>query len=1665
MALELSKLVFQVDTTQLDEAQNKIKQLGTAMTNVNAPAAKMAKETQTVVVATEASTEAAKKNVSVLQRQKDIYDFMIQGMSKGQATVLAQAKATGVLSDELKELTGILQAQRKLQGGDPFDKSMAGLTSLKNRLVELKEANRLYVAGIELTREQTRELARDKERLIERAKATGKSFSEIKYEIIELNKKYIETAGQVNSLVAVERELERQQRDRANASRALVKEEERIAATLGVMEKGTDGVGRASERTASKVAIYARNLRLAGVTGDEATKKLEAYRKKLIQVQAVEEKRNVDLLSRALAPQISDVVVSLGSGMNPMTVLLQQGLQVRDLIGQSGVEIGNLQKAFKSAASDMVSSIKGTAVALGSLLIGALTDAGKAIGKFSLSLFGADTVLASMRNRLIALVGVSNSASKAVFALDLAIKGLALSGGLIIAGLAVALISLGVGFFKAKSENDALTRSLVLSGATLGLNTNSAIALANSMNDVGISTSKAIKVMTEIAKQGGFASSQIRMITTAAVDLEKYGGVAVEETVKQFAKLRDEPAKALSEIAIATGLVRPEMVRLVNDLEMQGKKSEAAGVAMKAYADVVVGQKDRLKNELSEFSTFMIGLGSAISNFFDGAFKQLFQSTKISDVETRLKSVQAAKSSLGARWAQGMVGQDLDAMEAKLLRELRVMKEQAAVSADVDARNVKKLKLQQDAFALRDQYLSKEVLKERELLELERTKSELTAEEYQRTKKGIEDKFKPEKTPKTSEERFYDKYLKRLTVNALEAGSAQGELTKSQEVLLSVLSDPEWVKLGDAQQQSLLKKAYAAIAAEQAQVQLKQAEEARMQAQKEAFEIDAKRLDEMADYDLKLREATISIKEESDMLEFQANMIGRTSDERKKAIEIKKIELELEKELAEIRQKYAGSLDLESRLLQAQKNAASKIANLNKQMAIDAAFELQTSLSDAIETALFEGGKAGSKKLRDIIVAELRKPIRVFIEAIVSGFVGNIFGMGSGSSSGSAGGLGASAGGIGSLSTISKAYEILSGGLNVATGAGQGLSNLMAKTVSQFGANAMTTFTTQFTSGMMSTGSMAAAKEAFAGTGAQMGGLIVGSVLNGLSGYGISKALSGGYSAGNGINTIAGIASMIPGIGPIAGVVGGLVNRAFGRKAPVTTGSGITGTFSTTGANVSQYQDWFSKGGWFRKNKSGRNYSAVSSEFDKFLDQSLMQITATTKAYASVLGLIPEAIDGVTQSINISLMNLSAEQQQAEIEKALGGFSDTLAMNLLGTWETSVSKVLKSGAELALEAMFLNSGLIGKDNMGVRNSNKMSIDRYKEIITKTWKPGDFVREGETAGQALARLATSLTTVNSVFDTLNQTLYGTSLVGADAASKLLDAFGGAENFSKLTTDYYQNFYTEQERIATTTRQLTTIFEKMGLTLPTTRDEFRQLVEAQNLYTDEGRATYAALLNLAPAFATITEEMGSAAQEAAELANRIKDLTDSLIDEIRRLRGETATGAADNGLSYYQAQFTAANAAAVAGDLTALEQLPELAKVVEEAAKLQATSSQDVIRIQAWLAQSLANTTTSLGNPVPQFASGGVHTGGARIVGENGPELEVTGPSRIFSANTTNDMFGGLAEKLNTLNENITGLRAEVRADVSYNAKVAKLLDRVIPEGDYINIGGTIDGGQV
>jgi tape measure domain-containing protein len=84
----------------------------------------------------------------------------------------------------------------------------------------------------------------------------------------------------------------------------------------------------------------------------------------------------------------------------------------------------------------------------------------------------------------------------------------------------------------------------------------------------------------------------------------------------------------------------------------------------------------------------------------------------------------------------------------------------------------------------------------------------------------------------------------------------------------------------------------------------------------------------------------------------------------------------------------------------------------------------------------------------------------------------------------------------------------------------------------------------------------------------------------------------------------------------------------------------------------------------------------------------------------------------------------------------------------------------------------------------------------------------------------------------------------------------------------------------------------------------------------------------------------------------------------------------------------------------------------------------------------------------------FASGGFHSGGLRLVGEDGPELEVTGPSRIYNASQTAAMLNGGDDNAALLAE-IRELRAENQRGqfqiAKYSQKVAQLLEKFDNEG--------------
>jgi chemotaxis protein histidine kinase CheA len=90
---------------------------------------------------------------------------------------------------------------------------------------------------------------------------------------------------------------------------------------------------------------------------------------------------------------------------------------------------------------------------------------------------------------------------------------------------------------------------------------------------------------------------------------------------------------------------------------------------------------------------------------------------------------------------------------------------------------------------------------------------------------------------------------------------------------------------------------------------------------------------------------------------------------------------------------------------------------------------------------------------------------------------------------------------------------------------------------------------------------------------------------------------------------------------------------------------------------------------------------------------------------------------------------------------------------------------------------------------------------------------------------------------------------------DAKAGLLAAAGGLESLRGSLKTYYDNFYTESEKAANSTRNVTEALSAAGVALPATREAFRSIVDAQDLTTEAGQKAYAALLGVSGAFAEL------------------------------------------------------------------------------------------------------------------------------------------------------------------------------------------------------------------
>jgi tape measure domain-containing protein len=253
------------------------------------------------------------------------------------------------------------------------------------------------------------------------------------------------------------------------------------------------------------------------------------------------------------------------------------------------------------------------------------------------------------------------------------------------------------------------------------------------------------------------------------------------------------------------------------------------------------------------------------------------------------------------------------------------------------------------------------------------------------------------------------------------------------------------------------------------------------------------------------------------------------------------------------------------------------------------------------------------------------------------------------------------------------------------------------------------------------------------------------------------------------------------------------------------------------------------------------------------------------------------------------------------------GLQSTIEGYIQQIQSTIIRAAVVTGTTADMDSVSIPTGKIRTDTNQATKIQKQFEEWLTKVADQLAQTTDGLKEftyyGESAFDAIVRLSTALQSVNESLELIGADLITSTLAGANAAYQLQELMGGSEDFTDKITGYFETMFTEDEQAAMKAeqaqRQVSVAFNEMnasinslGWSIPTTRQEFVGLVNGLDLTTENGRALFAALMDIAPAFDTVQTQMEDLAAKAAELAIAQEQLNDSLAVRALRLGGNNS-----------------------------------------------------------------------------------------------------------------------------------------------------------------------------
>ncbi|EAS1940884.1 phage tail tape measure protein [Salmonella enterica] len=257
-------------------------------------------------------------------------------------------------------------------------------------------------------------------------------------------------------------------------------------------------------------------------------------------------------------------------------------------------------------------------------------------------------------------------------------KGLMIGG--VVGGIAAAVYGLGKAFYEGQKESEAFNKQLILTGSYAGKTTDQLNKMAKSLAGNGVTQHDAAGVLAQVVGSGAFTGQAVDMVSRTAARMQEAVGQSVDETIRQFKRLQDDPVNAAKELDKTLHFLTATQLEQIRGLGEQGRTADAAKIAMSAYSE----EMNKRMSDVHDNLGWLEKAWNAVGDAAKWAWDRMLDIGREDTLDEKIAALQKKISNGGTQAGKAFIPvsqQDRDnlaaLLEEKLQKELQAAKDKA----------------------------------------------------------------------------------------------------------------------------------------------------------------------------------------------------------------------------------------------------------------------------------------------------------------------------------------------------------------------------------------------------------------------------------------------------------------------------------------------------------------------------------------------------------------------------------------------------------------------------------------------------------------------------------------------------------------------------------------------------------------------------------------------------------------------------------------------------------------------------------------------------------------------------------------------------------------------------------------------------------------------------